>query len=123
MRNYTVMGYYTSRAGLEELDYPGLRFYSASPECPHKDDPDTSISRPLNQMPKQICNVIVIGTGAGGGMAISALCQAGAKVCALNGSRRLNPSKDFRGHKQPFDMPFPRIRRSEETARLHRLHG
>jgi Gluconate 2-dehydrogenase subunit 3 len=40
MRKYTVLGYYTSRVGLEELDYPGLRFYSASPECPHKDDPE-----------------------------------------------------------------------------------
>jgi gluconate 2-dehydrogenase gamma chain len=40
LRTYTVMGYYTSRAGLESLDYPGLRLYSASPECPHKDDPE-----------------------------------------------------------------------------------
>jgi gluconate 2-dehydrogenase gamma chain len=40
MREYTVMGYYTSRIGLEQLDYPGLKFYSASPECPHKDDPE-----------------------------------------------------------------------------------
>lgn len=40
IRRYTVMGYYTSRAGLEELDFPGLRFYTHSPECPHKDDPE-----------------------------------------------------------------------------------
>jgi hypothetical protein len=40
IREYTVMGYYTSRVGLEQLDYPGLKFYSASPECPHKDDPE-----------------------------------------------------------------------------------
>jgi hypothetical protein len=40
MRKYTVLGYYTSRIGLEELDYPGLRLYSSSPECPHKDDPE-----------------------------------------------------------------------------------
>lgn len=39
LRTYTVMGFYTSRIGLEALDYPGLRMYSASPECPHKDDP------------------------------------------------------------------------------------
>jgi hypothetical protein len=32
--------------------------------------------------------------------------DAGAKVCALNGSRWLNPGKDFRNHKQPYDMPF-----------------
>jgi hypothetical protein len=40
LRSYTVMGFYTSRVGLESLDYPGLRFYSVSPECPHKDDPE-----------------------------------------------------------------------------------
>lgn len=40
IRRYTVMGYYTSRVGLEELDFPGLRMYSQSPECPHTNDPE-----------------------------------------------------------------------------------
>jgi hypothetical protein len=40
VRRYTVMGYYTSKVGLEELDFPGLRLYSQSPACPHKDDPE-----------------------------------------------------------------------------------
>ena len=40
MRRYTVMGYYTSRVGLEELDFPGFRLYTESPACPHKDDPE-----------------------------------------------------------------------------------
>jgi gluconate 2-dehydrogenase gamma chain len=40
LRRYTVMGYYTSRIGLEELDFPGLRMYLQSPACPHKDDPE-----------------------------------------------------------------------------------
>jgi gluconate 2-dehydrogenase gamma chain len=40
IRRYTVMGYYTSRAGLAELDYPGLRFYTESPACPHTSDPE-----------------------------------------------------------------------------------
>ena len=34
MRRYTVMGFYTSRIGIESLDYPGLRFYAASPVAP-----------------------------------------------------------------------------------------
>jgi gluconate 2-dehydrogenase gamma chain len=34
IRRYTVMGFYTSRIGLESLDYPGLRFYAASPVAP-----------------------------------------------------------------------------------------
>jgi gluconate 2-dehydrogenase gamma chain len=40
IREYTVMGFYTSEIGLKELDYPGLRFYAESPSCPHKDDPE-----------------------------------------------------------------------------------
>jgi gluconate 2-dehydrogenase gamma chain len=40
LREYTVMGFYTTRIGWQELDVPGLRTYSASPECPHRDDPE-----------------------------------------------------------------------------------
>jgi len=40
VREYTIMGFYTSRAGLEQLDYPGLKFYSESPGCPHGNDPE-----------------------------------------------------------------------------------
>lgn len=40
VRDYTVMGFYTTRIGLEELDYPGLRLYSDSPSCPHTGDPE-----------------------------------------------------------------------------------
>ena len=51
-------------------------------------------------------DVIVIGTGAGGGMAIHTLTAAGLKVCALNAGRELNPATDFRAHKMPYDLPF-----------------
>ena len=40
IRRYTVMGYYTSAVGMKELDFPGLRFYSESPACPHTNDPE-----------------------------------------------------------------------------------
>lgn len=40
LRKYTVMGYYTSRIGMEELNYPGLRSYSESPGCSHTGDPE-----------------------------------------------------------------------------------
>lgn len=41
MREYTLMGFYTSKAGLQELDYPGLRvIYPSSPKCPHPNDPE-----------------------------------------------------------------------------------
>ena len=51
-------------------------------------------------------DVIVIGTGAGGGMAIKTLCEAGLKVCALNAGRAADPMKDFRMHRQPYDLKF-----------------
>jgi gluconate 2-dehydrogenase gamma chain len=40
IREYTVTGFYTSEIGFKELDNPALRFYSESPECPHKGDPE-----------------------------------------------------------------------------------
>jgi len=40
VREYTVMGFYTSEIGLKELDFPGLKFYAESPTCPHPDDPE-----------------------------------------------------------------------------------
>lgn len=57
-------------------------------------------------MAKKIYDVIVVGTGAGGGMAIKTLCEAGLSVCALNAGRRLDPAKDFRNHKMPYDMKY-----------------
>ena len=41
VREYTVMGFYTTREGLEQLDFKGLQvFWTAMPGCPHKDDPE-----------------------------------------------------------------------------------
>lgn len=40
MREFTVTGFYTSEIGFKELDNPALKFYSESPECPHKGDPE-----------------------------------------------------------------------------------
>jgi len=40
MREYTITGFYTSEIGFKELDNPALKFYSESPKCPHKDDPE-----------------------------------------------------------------------------------
>ena len=51
-------------------------------------------------------DAIVVGTGAGGGMAMKVLCEAGLKVCALNSGRRLEPAKDFRNHRQSYDMKY-----------------
>ncbi len=40
VREFTVMGFYTREIGIKELDNPALKYYSESPECPHKDDPE-----------------------------------------------------------------------------------
>jgi gluconate 2-dehydrogenase gamma chain len=40
LREYTVTGFYTSQVGYKELDNPALKFYSESPQCPHKGDPE-----------------------------------------------------------------------------------
>ena len=41
IRDYTVVGFYTSKIGLEMLDYPGLRTtWPSMPGCPHPDDPE-----------------------------------------------------------------------------------
>lgn len=41
VRERTLMGFYTSKVGLQQLDYPGLRsHYPALPGCPHADDPE-----------------------------------------------------------------------------------
>lgn len=55
---------------------------------------------------KKIYDAIVVGTGAGGGMAIKTLCEAGLSVLALNSGRWLDPLKDFRNHRKSYDMKY-----------------
>jgi len=41
MRDYTVVGYYTTKIGLESIGYPGLRtVWPNMPGCTHPDDPE-----------------------------------------------------------------------------------
>jgi hypothetical protein len=41
LRDYTVVGYYTTKIGLESIGYPGLRTaWPAMPSCPHPNDPE-----------------------------------------------------------------------------------
>ena len=41
IRNYTIVGNYTTKIGLESLGYPGLRTsWPKMPECTHPDDPE-----------------------------------------------------------------------------------
>jgi len=38
IKEWTVIGFYTSEIGFKELDNPALKLYAESPECPHKND-------------------------------------------------------------------------------------
>ena len=41
LRDYTVVGYYTTKIGLQSIGYPGLRtVWETMPGCTHPDDPE-----------------------------------------------------------------------------------
>jgi len=50
MRDFTVVGYYTTKIGLESLGYPGLRTrWPKMPGCPHPDNPEhVSLPKPAD---------------------------------------------------------------------------
>jgi hypothetical protein len=50
MRDYTVVGYYTTRIGLQSIGYPGLRtVWPKMPGCSHPDDPEhVNLREPAN---------------------------------------------------------------------------
>ena len=63
IRQYTVMGFYTSRVGLEQLGYPGLRTYVESPGCPDPADPLHRHRRPAPANPARAAHTRARGRG------------------------------------------------------------
>ena len=57
-------------------------------------------------MPTKVYDAIVVGTGAGGGMAMKLLCEAGLSVLALNSGPRTEPVKHYRMHRQVYDLKY-----------------
>jgi gluconate 2-dehydrogenase gamma chain len=54
LRDYTVVGYYTSKIGLESLGYPGLRVvWPAMPGCSHPNDPEHAHLREPSEATRQ----------------------------------------------------------------------
>ena len=53
-----------------------------------------------------VYDVIVVGSGAAGGIAAYALATQGLKVLCLEAGRMIDPAKDFYTHKFPYEWPY-----------------
>ncbi len=58
---------------------------------------------PNVQRSATVYDVVVIGSGAGGGTAVQVLTQLGVNVALLEAGPMLNPAKDFKEHKWPHE--------------------
>lgn len=56
------------------------------------------------QRSPQVHDVVVIGSGAGGGTAVKVLTDAGVNVTLLEAGPMLNPAKDFKEHVLPYEV-------------------
>src|SRR6516164_1505246 len=53
-----------------------------------------------------VYDVIVVGSGAAGGIVAYVLATRGLKVLCLEAGRMLDPAKDFYTHKFPYEWPY-----------------
>ena len=52
----------------------------------------------------QVFDVVVVGSGAGGGTAVKVLTDLGVSVALLEAGPMLNPAKDFKEHVLPYQV-------------------
>ena len=52
----------------------------------------------------QVFDVVVVGSGAGGGTAVKVLTDAGIRVALLEAGPMLTPEKDFKEHVWPYQV-------------------
>jgi choline dehydrogenase-like flavoprotein len=57
------------------------------------------------QARENVHDVVVIGSGAGGGTVVHTLTKLGVKVLLLEAGGPLNPAKDFKEHLMPWQVP------------------
>ena len=124
-KELTVMGFYTTEIGYQELDNPALRFYSASPACPHPKDP-AHRHLPARAVVSAVTTKTMMLSSLEPGPAAawrSRRCARQASRCARSmraparSGRRLPPSPQAMGHE------VSRFRRSSQARRIVRLHG
>ena len=60
-------------------------------------------------MPDKLYDVVVIGSGAGGGTLSARLAGLGADVLVLEGGPQINTFTDFNTHGLPFEYPFRHV--------------
>ncbi len=54
----------------------------------------------------KIYDVIVVGSGAAGGIASHVLANEGLNVLCLEAGRMIEPAKDFHNHRWPYEWPY-----------------
>ena len=66
----------------------------------------------------QVFDVVVIGSGAGGGTAVKVLTDLGVSVALLEAGPMLNPVKDFKEHVLPYQVDHRGAGPHAEQTRL-----
>src|ERR1700716_3593229 len=56
------------------------------------------------QRSSPVYDVVVIGSGAGGGTMVKVLTDLGVSVALIEAGRMLNPAKDFKEHMWPYQV-------------------
>ena len=57
------------------------------------------------QRSPEVFDVVVVGSGAGGGTTVRVLTEHGIKCALLEAGPMLNVAKEFKEHQMPYDVP------------------